>query len=254
MNWAGAFAEGSEDTTTHNLPFHPAFELQISKFDRVPSPHRMLFPQTEPEFLDKIMYGRDVATPMTTVQTINPSSPTTTTPTYNPMPMSQRDVVTPMTMVPTINPSRPTTTTPTYNPLPTPANPTPTTNPYTTPTNSYATPTMGSPTSPTPTMGNPTSPSGQSWCVASPSASQTALQVALDYACGYGGVDCSAIQKGGSCFNPDTVRDHASYAFNSYYQKNPVRTSCDFGGAATITNTDPSKVSCSYFKFLLATL
>ncbi|XP_006644401.1 PLASMODESMATA CALLOSE-BINDING PROTEIN 3-like [Oryza brachyantha] len=86
---------------------------------------------------------------------------------------------------------------------------------------------------------------GGSWCVASQSASPTALQVALDYACGYG-ADCSAIQAGGSCFNPDTVKDHASYAFNSYYQKNPVPTSCDFGGTATLTTTDPSSGSCQY--------
>ena len=82
---------------------------------------------------------------------------------------------------------------------------------------------------------------GGTWCVASQSANPTALQVALDYACGYG-ADCSAIQQGGSCFNPDTVHDHASYAFNSYYHKNPVPTSCDFGGTATITTTDPSKL------------
>uniref|UniRef100_A0A804QT34 X8 domain-containing protein n=1 Tax=Zea mays TaxID=4577 RepID=A0A804QT34_MAIZE len=86
---------------------------------------------------------------------------------------------------------------------------------------------------------------GGTWCVASQSASPTALQVALDYACGYG-ADCSPIQQGGSCFNPDTVHDHASYAFNSYYQKNPAPTSCDFGGTATITNTDPSSGSCQY--------
>ena len=270
MNSAGAFAKGSDDRT-HNLPFIPALYLQISKPDNkiqddkptfhqarknlkfhksekpaFSSVQRMLFPQTEPYSLDT---------------------------------MSQRDVVTPMTTVPTINPTTPaTTTTPIYNPLPTPANPTPTvtpvTNPYETPTypdttptnpatNPYSTPMMGNPTSPTPTMGNPTSPtpamgnptsSGQSWCVASPSASETALQVALDYACGYGGADCSAIQQGGSCFNPDTVRDHASYAFNSYYQKNPVQTSCDFGGTAMITNTDPSKLSCSYFRFSFAVL
>ncbi|KAL6842605.1 hypothetical protein ACP4OV_027449 [Aristida adscensionis] len=86
---------------------------------------------------------------------------------------------------------------------------------------------------------------GGSWCVASQSANPTALQVALDYACGYG-ADCSQIQQGGSCFNPDTVHDHASYAFNSYYQKNPVPTSCDFGGTATLTTTDPSSGSCQY--------
>nr|CDM83470.1 unnamed protein product [Triticum aestivum] len=80
-------------------------------------------------------------------------------------------------------------------------------------------------------------------------ASAVAVAVAgraLDYACGYSGVDCSAIQTGGSCFNPDTIHDHASYAFNSYYQKNPLPTSCDFGGTATITTTDPSSGSCQY--------
>ncbi|GFP97237.1 plasmodesmata callose-binding protein 3 [Phtheirospermum japonicum] len=71
---------------------------------------------------------------------------------------------------------------------------------------------------------SPTSPTG-SWCVASQSVSQAALQVALDYACGHGGPDCSAIQTGGRCYNPNTVRGHASYASNSYYQKNTVPTS-----------------------------
>lgn len=132
------------------------------------------------------------------------------------------DVVTPITTVPVVNPAA-TTTTPVYNPFPTM---TPITNPYT-----------------TPTMVTPASSSlGQSWCVASQTASQTALQVALDYACGYGGADCAVIQKGGSCFDPDTVRDHASYAFNDYYQRNPTPTSCDFGGTAIITNVDPSKL------------
>ena len=84
-----------------------------------------------------------------------------------------------------------------------------------------------------------------SWCVASPSAGAGALQVALDYACGQG-ADCSAIQPGGACADPDTVRDHASYAFNSYYQRNPVQTSCDFAGAAVLTSTDPSTTTCKY--------
>ncbi|KAL0398383.1 UNVERIFIED_CONTAM: Glucan endo-1,3-beta-glucosidase 12 [Sesamum radiatum] len=88
--------------------------------------------------------------------------------------------------------------------------------------------------------------SGGAWCVANPTASQTALQVALDYACGYGGADCSAIQPSGACYDPNTVRDHASYAFNDYYQKNPVPTSCVFGGTAQLTNTDPSHGNCKY--------
>lgn len=137
--------------------------------------------------------------------------------------MPQHDIVTPIPTVPAINPSNPTvSTTPTYNPIPTESNPT-------TPT---ITPSTMNPISPytTPSMAKPSSSSGLSWCIASQSASQTSLQVALDYACGYGGADCSQIQPGGSCFSPDTVRNHASHAFNNYYLKNPIPTSCDFGG------------------------
>ncbi|KAI5409692.1 hypothetical protein KIW84_055222 [Lathyrus oleraceus] len=99
-----------------------------------------------------------------------------------------------------------------------------------------------SPSTSTSTSNSPVS-SGSSWCIASPSSSQRALQVALDYACGYGGADCSAIQSGGSCYNPNSVHDHASFAFNKYYQRNPVPNSCNFGGNAVITNTNPSKFS-----------
>ncbi|XP_010243683.1 PREDICTED: PLASMODESMATA CALLOSE-BINDING PROTEIN 5-like [Nelumbo nucifera] len=149
---------------------------------------------------------------------------------------TQLDVTTPITTVPVVNPTTPTTTTPTTTPTTT----TPVVNPGVTP----ATPAITSPYT-TPTTATPIS-SGGSWCIASQSASQTALQVALDYACGYGGTDCSAIQPGASCYNPNTVRDHASYAFNDYYQKNPIPTSCNFGGAAIITNVDPSTSTCQY--------
>ncbi|KAL4012024.1 hypothetical protein IC575_029096 [Cucumis melo] len=98
---------------------------------------------------------------------------------------------------------------------------------------------------PTAVSGNP---GGGSWCIASSAASPTALQVALDYACGYGGADCSAIQPGGSCYDPNTVKDHASYAFNDYYQKNPAATSCVFGGTAQLVSTDPSNGNCHYAK------
>lgn len=120
--------------------------------------------------------------------------------------------------IPVVNPTTPGTT-PIVNPT-SPIPPT-TTGPY--------------PTVPGPSVG--------SWCIANPSASQTALQVGLDYACGYGGTDCSAIQPNGPCWDPNTVADHASYAFNDYYQKNPVPTSCVFGGAAQLTSTDPSKIN-----------
>ncbi|OAP19238.1 hypothetical protein AXX17_AT1G29790 [Arabidopsis thaliana] len=81
--------------------------------------------------------------------------------------------------------------------------------------------------------------SGQ-WCIAKANASPTSLQVALDYACGYGGADCGQIQQGAACYEPNTIRDHASFAFNSYYQKHPGSDSCNFGGAAQLTSTDPT--------------
>ncbi|XP_061971740.1 glucan endo-1,3-beta-glucosidase 12-like [Populus nigra] len=140
---------------------------------------------------------------------------------------SQKDITTPITTVPTIIP---TTSTPLINPNSDPDSTSPAT----------ITP-MVTPTSTT----TPVSP-GASWCIASPSASPTALQVALDYACGYGGADCSAILPSGSCYNPNTVHDHASYAFNSYYQKNPVPSSCNFGGTAATTSTNPSTGTCQF--------
>ncbi|KAL8103875.1 hypothetical protein AgCh_028174 [Apium graveolens] len=48
---------------------------------------------------------------------------------------------------------------------------------------------------------------------------QEKLQSALDYACGEGGVYCKPIQSGETCFHPDTLEAHASYAFKSYYQR-----------------------------------
>lgn len=84
-----------------------------------------------------------------------------------------------------------------------------------------------------------------SWCAAKEGVADASLQIALDYACGIGGVDCSAIQETGACYNPNTLQDHASYAFNVYYQNKPSLASCDFGGTAVIVYTNPSK----YFIF-----
>lgn len=132
----------------------------------------------------------------------------------------QKDITTPITTIPTIS------TPPFFNPNSNPDTVSPTsTFPFTTPNTVNSFPIS----------------SGSSWCVASPSASLIALQVALDYACGYGGADCSAIQPAGSCYNPNSIHDHASYAFNKYYHRNPLPNSCNFGGTAVITSTNPSK-------------
>lgn len=81
-----------------------------------------------------------------------------------------------------------------------------------------------------------------SYCVCNSGLSDAVLQKNIDYACG-NGADCSAILQSGPCFNPNTVKDHCSYAVNSYYQKKGnVPMSCDFQGTATVTPNPPSNL------------
>ncbi|KAG9144660.1 hypothetical protein Leryth_020946 [Lithospermum erythrorhizon] len=151
------------------------------------------------------------------------------------------EIISPPTPLITVTPNP--TTVPAVNPSATPV-PVPNTNP----TSSIPPPSTNPVTQPVmpPAITNPPANPGRGWCVAKSGAPQAALQAALDYACGPGGVDCSVLQQGGSCYNPVTLENHASYAFNSYYQRNPVPTSCDFGGTAMITNTNPSSGSCVF--------
>lgn len=87
------------------------------------------------------------------------------------------------------------------------------------------------------------------WCVTRSDASETALQNALDYACS-SGADCVTILENGLCFLPNTIQAHASYAFNSYYQRrNRAPGSCEFAGTATIAKTDPSKSFFFFYAF-----
>ncbi|KAL3851179.1 hypothetical protein ACJIZ3_013061 [Penstemon smallii] len=88
---------------------------------------------------------------------------------------------------------------------------------------------------------------GQTWCVANEKAGEKKLKEALYYACSEGGADCRSIQPGATCHDPDTLVAHASYAFNSYYQKN-LRGSgtCDFGGAAYVVTQSPKYGSCVF--------
>ncbi|KAH7851506.1 hypothetical protein Vadar_012621 [Vaccinium darrowii] len=85
------------------------------------------------------------------------------------------------------------------------------------------------------------------WCVAKPNVPTETLQEAMDYACGDGGGDCEAIKPQGNCYAPDTVVAHASYAFNSYWQKNKRNGgTCSFGGTAMLINADPSFQHCQF--------
>lgn len=227
----------------------------------------MIFPSSHRQLFNYEIH--DTVTPVTnpattspiTVPSTNPSPGVITVPATNPDTVLPTNPTTPIT-VPSTNPDATPITAPGMNPLPTPitntplapiTNPTnpvtsPTTVPVTTPvTNPVTTyPPAGGVPSTTPVTSpgtDPVSPavSGQTWCVAKSGTLDSALQAALDYACGIGGADCSVIQVSGSCYNPNSLQAHASYAFNSYYQKNPVPTSCDFGGTATLVNINPSE-------------
>ncbi|KAE8665053.1 Glucan endo-1,3-beta-glucosidase 4 [Hibiscus syriacus] len=98
---------------------------------------------------------------------------------------------------------------------------------------------------PGPIMGNSTSV----FCVEKDDASEDKLQDGLNWACGQGKTNCSVIQSGQPCYLPNSIKNHASYAYNDYYQKTHsvgVGGTCDFDGTATVTTDDPSYRSCMF--------
>ncbi|KAK6122407.1 hypothetical protein DH2020_043849 [Rehmannia glutinosa] len=87
----------------------------------------------------------------------------------------------------------------------------------------------------------------RTYCVAREGADKKMLQAALDWACGPGRVDCSPLLQGQTCYEPDNVFAHASYAFDAYYLRMAMGDgTCNFNGVATITTTDPSHGSCIF--------
>ncbi|CAM0906019.1 unnamed protein product [Alopecurus aequalis] len=94
-------------------------------------------------------------------------------------------------------------------------------------------------------LGNDTT--DRTFCIASDDADEKAVQAAMDWACGPGRSDCTAIQPGEGCYQPNDVRSHASFAFNTYYQsQGKAGGSCYFQGAGMVTTTDPSHDSCIF--------
>ncbi|CAN0929382.1 PLASMODESMATA CALLOSE-BINDING PROTEIN 3 [Linum grandiflorum] len=85
--------------------------------------------------------------------------------------------------------------------------------------------------------------SSANYCLCKDGVGEQALQKALDYACG-AGADCTAISQNGACYQPNTVKDHCSYAVNSYFQKKGQATgSCEFNGAASPSTSPPTGVT-----------
>ncbi|KAG8099577.1 hypothetical protein GUJ93_ZPchr0013g37326 [Zizania palustris] len=85
------------------------------------------------------------------------------------------------------------------------------------------------------------------FCVANSSAPPSALKQSLDWACGPGSANCSAIQPGQPCYKSDDILAVASYAFNDYYHKTQASGgTCNFNSTAMVTSTDPSHGSCIF--------
>lgn len=85
------------------------------------------------------------------------------------------------------------------------------------------------------------------FCVARKGADVSSLQDGLNWACGPGQANCSSIQSGQPCYMPDTIENHASFAYNDYYQRmRSVGGTCDFSGTAVTTMVDPSYGSCVF--------
>ncbi|KAL6657538.1 hypothetical protein ACP70R_005318 [Stipagrostis hirtigluma subsp. patula] len=85
------------------------------------------------------------------------------------------------------------------------------------------------------------------FCVAQQGADPAALQAGLNWACGPGHADCTAIQPGAPCYKQNNLPALASYAYNDYYHRNSNSgATCSFNGTATTTTTDPSSGQCVF--------
>ncbi|XP_022995909.1 glucan endo-1,3-beta-glucosidase [Cucurbita maxima] len=88
---------------------------------------------------------------------------------------------------------------------------------------------------------------GKRWCLPKTEADSEALQRNIDYVCGLG-FDCGPIQANGPCFLPNTVRAHAAYVMNAYFQAIDGNDSdCDFQQTGDLTTVDPSYGKCKYW-------
>ncbi|KAJ4765515.1 Carbohydrate-binding X8 domain superfamily protein [Rhynchospora pubera] len=85
----------------------------------------------------------------------------------------------------------------------------------------------------------------KTWCIAKPSTDEATLLGNLNYACSQ--VDCSVLQRGKPCFNPDNLISHASLAMNLYYQSRGRNAwNCNFKNSALVVLTDPSYGGCVF--------
>ncbi|XP_044507322.1 major pollen allergen Ole e 10-like [Mangifera indica] len=85
------------------------------------------------------------------------------------------------------------------------------------------------------------------FCVPKPEVDDKTLQTNIDYACGSNVVDCNPIKVGGDCFEPDTLKSHATFAMHAYYVANGRNDhNCDFASSGMLTTQNPSYDRCVY--------
>lgn len=83
---------------------------------------------------------------------------------------------------------------------------------------------------------------GEEWCIANSTCPDPVLQHGLNWACA-NGADCDKTLPGQPCFLPNSLKDHASYAYKSYYKKFKTQgATCNFAYSGILTNVDPSKI------------
>jgi len=90
------------------------------------------------------------------------------------------------------------------------------------------------------------------WCVANKKATDEQLQANIDWCCSYEGGfrDCTQINPGGVCYEPNTLRDHASYVMNLYYQNlGRTKDQCTFNGSGSEVTKDPSHDACIFISY-----
>lgn len=91
----------------------------------------------------------------------------------------------------------------------------------------------------------------KTWCAAKPSATDSELSANIQFACNQLR-DCKVIQEGGSCYNPNSLINHASVVMNLYYKAVGQNTwNCDFRGSALITQTDPSNRLLIFYFYIM---
>lgn len=165
--------------------------------------------------------------PLDSIAPVSPPHDRINTPPYCLLP--------PPSSVPAVMPSPPK-----YNPSPSPPGSCGPSPPKLAPSSPFYSP---------PVVHPPAPPKGQVyavWCVAKPTVPDSIIQVAMDYACG-AGADCKPVQPNGPCYQPDNLLSHASFAFNSYWQKKKeAGGTCDFGGTAMLVTVDPSYNGCHF--------